>query len=44
LLTSKGRTDEAQKIVRELLERARIAPAHYRRAQKTWLDAAQRLA
>ena len=26
-----------------LLEQARIAPAHYRKAQKSWLDAAQRL-
>src|SRR5262249_34798479 len=43
LLKSQGRGDEAQKVARELLERARIAPAHYRRAQKSWLDAAQRL-
>ena len=26
------------------LERARIAPAHYRKAQRDWLDSAQRLA
>jgi hypothetical protein len=44
LLKSQGRHDEAQKVARELLEQARIAPAHYRRAQKSWLDAAQRLA
>jgi hypothetical protein len=44
LLSSQGRADEARKVVRDLLEQARISPAHYRRAQKTWLDAAQRLA
>jgi hypothetical protein len=44
LLQSQGRREEAQKVARELLEQARIAPAHYRRAQKSWLDAAQRLA
>jgi len=44
LLKSQGRGDEAQKVARDLLEQARIAPAHYRKAQKSWLDAAQRLA
>jgi len=44
LLKSQGRSDEARTVARDLLEQARIAPAHYRRAQKSWLDAAQRLA
>ncbi|MBV8743249.1 MAG: tetratricopeptide repeat protein [Sinobacteraceae bacterium] len=44
LLKSQGQPEEARKVARELLEQARIAPAHYRRAQKSWLDAAQRLA
>jgi len=44
LLATDDQTDEARKIARELLERARIAPAHYRRAQKEWLDIAQKLA
>jgi hypothetical protein len=44
LLQSQGRREEAQKVARELLEQARIAPAHYRKAQKSWLDAAERLA
>lgn len=44
LLNSQGRGDEARKVARDLLEQARIAPAHYRKAQKSWLDAAQRLA
>lgn len=43
LLNSQGRREEAQKVARDLLEQARIAPAHYRKAQKSWLDAAQRL-
>ena len=43
LLKSQGRVAEAQKVARELLEQARIAPAHYRRAQRAWLDAAARL-
>jgi len=43
LLKAQGRREEAQKVARELLEQARIAPPHYRRAQKSWLDAAQRL-
>ena len=43
LLKAQGRREEAQKVARELLEQARIAPAHYRKAQKSWLDAAERL-
>jgi hypothetical protein len=43
LLQVQGRKAEAQKVARELLDQARISPAHYRRAQKEWLDAAQRL-
>lgn len=43
LLKAQGRREEAQKVARELLEQARIAPAHYRKAQKPWLDAAERL-
>lgn len=43
LLESQGRGAEAQQVARELLEQARIAPGHYRRAQREWLDAAQKL-
>lgn len=43
LLKAQGRLAEAQKVARELLEQARIAPGHYRRAQRPWLEAAQRL-
>jgi hypothetical protein len=44
LLKSQGRDAESATVARELLEQARIAPAHYRRAQKVWLDSAERLA
>jgi hypothetical protein len=44
LLRIEGRNDEAQKVAQELLDAARMAPAHYRRAQRFWLDQAQRLA
>src|ERR1700757_1888060 len=43
LLKGQGRLAEAQKVARELLEQARIAPGHYRRAQRSWLQAAERL-
>ncbi|HTC16140.1 MAG TPA: tetratricopeptide repeat protein [Steroidobacteraceae bacterium] len=43
LLEAQGRRPEAQIVVRELLEQARIAPGHYRRAQRAWLEAAERL-
>lgn len=43
LLDAQGRREEAQRVARELLEQARIAPGHYRRAQRAWLDAAQKL-
>jgi hypothetical protein len=43
LLQTQGRQADAQKVARDLLEQARIAPAHYRKAQRSWLDIAQRL-
>ncbi|MDE2136446.1 MAG: tetratricopeptide repeat protein [Gammaproteobacteria bacterium] len=43
LLKAQGEAAESQRVARELLERARIAPGHYRRAQREWLDAAKRL-
>jgi len=44
LLKREGRQDDARSVARELLEEARIAPAHYRRAQREWLEEAERLA
>lgn len=43
LLEAQGQHAEAERVARELLEQARIAPRHYRRAQREWLEAAQRL-
>ena len=43
LLEAEGEPAEAQKVARELLEQARIAPGHYRRAQREWLEAARKL-
>jgi hypothetical protein len=43
LLEAQGQREEARKVARELLDQARIAPAHYRRAQRPWLEAAERL-
>jgi hypothetical protein len=42
LLKAQGRQAEAAQVLRDLLDQARIAPAHYRRTQKEWLDAAAR--
>jgi hypothetical protein len=44
LLDTQGRRDEARRVARELLDQARIAPGHYRRAQRAWLDVAERIA
>lgn len=44
LLAAQGQRDRAATVARELLEQARIAPPHYRRAQRDWLDLAERLA
>jgi len=43
LLEAQGQRAEARQVARELLEQARIAPGHYRRAQREWLEAAQKL-
>lgn len=44
LLQREGRDAEAKQVARELLDEARVAPSHYRRVQKEWLDIAERLA
>ena len=44
LLKAQGRVEESRTVAKELLEQARIAPPHYRKAQRDWLDSAQRLA
>lgn len=42
LLRAQGKPENAMQVLRELLDRAKLAPAHYRRTQKEWLDAAER--
>ena len=44
LLREQGQREESQQVARDLLEQARIAPAHYRKAQRDWLSTAERLA
>ncbi len=41
LLRSSGQNDAAKKVLSELLETARVAPRHYRRAQREWLSTAE---
>lgn len=42
LLRSAGKRDEAGRVLRELLEHARLAPRYYRRMQREWLALAER--
>ncbi|MEZ5500173.1 MAG: tetratricopeptide repeat protein [Steroidobacteraceae bacterium] len=41
LLKSTGNDIEARKVLRELMDHAALAPAHYRRAQREWLAQAK---
>ena len=43
LLHAQGRDAEARQVAQDLLDGARMAPAHYRRAQRAWLDQAKRI-
>jgi hypothetical protein len=42
LLKRRGKVEEAQLILKDLLDSAKLGPAHYRRAQGQWLDLARR--
>jgi hypothetical protein len=42
LLKQRGKTEEARGILKDLLDAAKLGPAHYRRAQAEWLDLARR--
>jgi hypothetical protein len=42
LLRTCGKQDEARKVLKELLEHARLAPRYYRRMQREWLVQAER--
>ncbi len=37
LLKTQGHIEESRTVAKELLEQARIAPPHYRKAQRDWL-------
>src|ERR1700733_143283 len=38
LLKAQGRVEESRTVAKDLLEQARIAPGHYPKAQRGWLD------
>ena len=42
LLKRRGKLEEARRIFKELLDGAKLGPAHYRKAQAEWLDQARR--
>jgi hypothetical protein len=42
LLKKRGKLPEAQRVLKDLLDGAKLGPPHYRRAQAEWLDRARR--
>jgi hypothetical protein len=42
LLKRRGKLPESQQVLKDLLDGARLGPAHYRKAQAEWLDRARR--
>jgi len=42
LLKGRGKSDEAGRMLKDLLDGAKLAPAHYRKAQAEWLERARR--
>ena len=42
LLKRRGKVQEANRVLKDLLDGAKLGPAHYRRAQSEWLDRARR--
>ena len=42
MLRSSGKAEEARRVLKELLEHARLAPRHYRKMQQQWLTDAER--
>ncbi len=42
ILKRSGQAQQARQVLRELLDTAELAPAHYRKAQQDWLDRARR--
>ncbi len=42
LLKKRGKHEEARRVLQDLLDGARLGPAHYRKAQAEWLERARR--
>jgi hypothetical protein len=42
LLKRRGKLQDAQRVLKDLLDGSRLSPAHYRRAQAEWLERARR--
>jgi len=42
LLKRRGKLDDARRLLKDLLDGAKLAPPHYRKAQAEWLDWARR--
>jgi hypothetical protein len=42
MLRASGKTEESRRVLKELLEHARLAPRHYRKMQQQWLADAER--
>jgi hypothetical protein len=42
LLRASGHQDQARRVLKELLDHARLAPRHYRKMQQQWLAGAER--
>jgi hypothetical protein len=42
LLKRRGKLQESQRVLKDLLDGAKLGPAHYRKAQSEWLDRARR--
>jgi hypothetical protein len=42
MLRSSGKKEESRKVLKDLLEHARLAPRHYRKMQQQWLADAER--
>jgi hypothetical protein len=42
LLKRRGKLPEAQRVLKDLLDGAKLGPAHYRKAQAEWLERARR--
>jgi hypothetical protein len=42
LLRTCGRMDEARRVLKDLMDHARLAPRHYRKMQQEWLSLAER--